>query len=145
MPELVADGMLVAGDAAAMCLAAGIWLEGVNFALGAGMYAGRAAASAIAAGDTSKAGLAGYRTMLEDSFVLADHRKLRNIPGLVLSERMQQRYPGLVCDLAQGMFQVDNPQPKPGLRKLLRKARRTHGVRVRDLLKDAITAMRSLS
>ena len=32
MPELSCDGMLVAGDAAAMCLAAGIWLEGVNFA-----------------------------------------------------------------------------------------------------------------
>lgn len=145
MPELVADGLLVAGDAAAMCLAAGIWLEGVNFALGAGMYAGRAAAAAIANGDTSKAGLAGYRTMLENSFVLADHRKLRNIPGLVLSERMQQRYPGLVCDLAQGMFEVDNPRPKPGLRKLLRKARKTHGVRMRELVKDGITAMRSLS
>lgn len=145
MPELVTDGMLIAGDAAAMCLAAGIWLEGVNFALGAGMYAGRAAAAAIAKGDTSKAGLAAYRTMLENSFVLGDHRRLRDMPGLVLSERVQRRYPGLVCDLAQGMFEVDNAQPKPGLRKLLREARRTHGVRVRDLLRDGITAMRSLS
>jgi electron transfer flavoprotein-quinone oxidoreductase len=50
MPELAGDGILVAGDAAAMCLAAGIWLEGVNFALGAGMYAGRAAAGALRAG-----------------------------------------------------------------------------------------------
>ena len=71
--------------------------------------------------------------------------RFRDVPGLVLSERMQQRYPGLLCDLAQGMFQVDNPRPKPGLRKLLRKARRTHGVRVRDLVKDGIAAMRSFS
>ena len=41
MPELVADGMLIAGDAAAMCLAAGIWLEGVNFAIGSGAGRGR--------------------------------------------------------------------------------------------------------
>ncbi|MCW2585711.1 MAG: dependent oxidoreductase, partial [Frankiales bacterium] len=46
MPELHADGLLVAGDAAGMCLAAGIWLEGVNFALGSGLAAGRAAAQA---------------------------------------------------------------------------------------------------
>ena len=30
-------------DAAAMCLAAGIWLEGVNFAIGSGEAAGLAA------------------------------------------------------------------------------------------------------
>src|SRR3954451_13740691 len=33
MPKLVSDGLLVTGDAAALCLAAGIWLEGVNFAM----------------------------------------------------------------------------------------------------------------
>ena len=33
MPELVGDGLLVAGDAAGLCLAAGLWLEGVNFAI----------------------------------------------------------------------------------------------------------------
>ncbi|HEY2723446.1 MAG TPA: FAD-dependent oxidoreductase [Pseudonocardiaceae bacterium] len=143
MPELVGDGMLVCGDAAAMCLAAGIWLEGVNFAIGSGMYAGRAAADALRAGDTSKAGLAGYRKRLENSFVLADHRKLRNAPGLILSERMQQRYPGLVCDLVEGMFRVDNPHPKPGLRTLLRRTAKQHGVRLRDLARDGLSALRS--
>ena len=39
MPRLATDGMLVAGDAASMCLAAGLWLEGVNFAIGAGLAA----------------------------------------------------------------------------------------------------------
>ncbi|MER6385821.1 FAD-dependent oxidoreductase [Streptomyces sp. NPDC001250] len=143
MPELVTDGMLVAGDAAAMCLAAGIWLEGVNYALGAGMYAGRSAAVAIAAGDTSRAGLTGYRRMLEESFVLADHRRLRRVPGLVFSERVQQSYPGLLCDVAQGFFTVDNPRPKPGLRRLLSGAARRRGVRLRHLLSDAFTGTRS--
>ena len=40
MPELGCPGLLVTGDAAALCLAAGIWLEGVNFAMGSGMVAG---------------------------------------------------------------------------------------------------------
>lgn len=143
MPRLAADGLLVAGDAAAMCLAAGLWLEGVNFALGSGMYAGRAAAAAIAAGDTSARGLAGYRRALAGSFVLADHRKLRNAPALLMSDRMQQRYPGMVCDLVQGLFTVDNPRPKPGLRRLLRRSARAHGIRRRDLVRDGLAGLRS--
>jgi electron transfer flavoprotein-quinone oxidoreductase len=143
MPELVGDGFLVAGDAAAMCLAAGIWLEGVNFALGAGMYAGRAAVGALKAGDTSKAGLSSYRRMLDESFVLGDHRKLRRVPGLVLGQRMQESYPAMLCDLAQGLFHVDNPQPKPGLLKLVRRTLKRHGIRARDVLSDALTGARS--
>lgn len=143
MPELAGNGLLVAGDAAAMCLAAGLWLEGVNYALGSGMYAGRTAAAAVAAGDTSRRGLAGYRRALAGSFVLADHRKLRRMPGLLFSDRVQRRYPGFVCDLAQGLFTVDNPRPKPGLRRLLRTAARTHGVTMRHVLSDALTGWRS--
>jgi electron transfer flavoprotein-quinone oxidoreductase len=143
MPRLAADGLLVAGDAAAMCLAAGIWLEGVNFALGSGMYAGRAAAAALAAGDVSARGLAGYRKLLAGSFVLADHRKLRRVPDLVLSPRVQQNYPGMICDVVQGLFTVDNPRPKPGLRRLLRRSAKAHGVRRRDLVRDGLTGLRS--
>jgi electron transfer flavoprotein-quinone oxidoreductase len=143
MPELAGDGILVAGDAAAMCLAAGVWLEGVNYALGAGMYAGRAAAAAVTAGDTSRRGLAGYRRLLEESFVLADHRRLRRVPGLVFSDRVQHTYPALLCDVAQGFFTVDNPRPKPGLRRLLRGAARRRGVRLRHLLSDTFTGTRS--
>lgn len=144
MPRLTGDGILVAGDAAAMCLAAGIWLEGVNFALGAGMYAGRAAAAALRAGDTSRRGLATYPELLEKSFVLADHRKLRDFPGLVLSERVQHNYPALICDLVQGLFQVDNPRPKPGLAALLRRSAKANGVRLRHLARDAWTGLRGL-
>ncbi|MER5263850.1 FAD-dependent oxidoreductase [Actinosynnema sp. NPDC002837] len=142
LPRLADDGLLLAGDAAGLCLAAGIWLEGVNFALGSGAQAGRSAVAALDEGDTSKRGLAGYRKALERSFVLADHRKLRDIPGLVMSERVQRQYPGLLCDLAQSVFQVDNPRPKPGLRGLLRRSAKDNGVRLRHLVRDAVTGMR---
>jgi electron transfer flavoprotein-quinone oxidoreductase len=142
MGELGTDGMLVAGDAAALCLAAGIWLEGVNFAIGSGAVAGRVAARA-ARSNTPAGALGEYTAELEANFVLADHTKLRGAPHLILGERMQQRYPEIMCDIAQGMFTVDNPNPKPGLAKIARKALRRHKVRFRDLARDGREIWRS--
>ncbi len=143
MPQMVGDGLLVAGDAAALCLAAGIWLEGVNFAIGSGMYAGQAAAEAIARADTSAQGLAGYRHRLESSFVLRDHRKMAKVPALVLSDRVQRQYPTFVANVVERMFQVDNPEPKPGLNRVVLQERRRAGLRWRDLARDAWTGLRS--
>ena len=143
MPEFISDGMLVAGDAAAMCLAAGIWLEGVNFAMASGMYAGEATVEALHAGDTSAEGLRGYRRRLEETFVLRDHRKLRRAPELVLSDRVQHLYPQMVANTVERMFRVDNPLPKPGLRRIVREEARRAGVRWRDLARDAWAGFRS--
>jgi electron transfer flavoprotein-quinone oxidoreductase len=142
MPSLAVDGLLVAGDAAGMTLAAGLWLEGVNFAIGAGLAAGRTAASAIISGDVSEAGLASYRATLEGNFVLQDHMRLRRAPHLILSERMQGPYPKLMCDLAEQLFTVVNPEPKPGLTRLFVRGVQAHGVRWRDLVRDGIETIR---
>ncbi len=142
MPTLATDGMVLAGDAAAMTLASGIWLEGVNFAIGSGFAAGRAVDRAIAAGDCSKGGLASYRSGLERQFVLADHKRLRRAPALVLSDRVQRRYPGLLCDLVEGMFTVDNPAPKRGGLRVARAAAAAHGVKLRQLAADTVRGMR---
>jgi electron transfer flavoprotein-quinone oxidoreductase len=136
--------MLVAGDAAALCLAAGIWLEGVNFAMASGMYAGRAAVHALQAPDraTMQKSLGSYTTMLRESFVLQDHRKLAQIPHLVLSDRVQHQYPGFVANVVERMFRVDNPAPKPGLRRIVREERKRAGIRWRDLVRDARTGLK---
>jgi electron transfer flavoprotein-quinone oxidoreductase len=143
MPRMTGDGMLVAGDAAALCLAAGIWLEGVNFAMASGIAAGEAAAEALRSGDVSAAGLAGYERRLAATFVLRDHRKLRRAPALVLSDRVQHLYPPMVAGVVESMFRVDNPTPKPGVRRILARERKRVGVRRRDLLRDAVTAWRT--
>ena len=143
MPDLVADGLLVTGDAAGLCLAAGIWLEGVNFAIGSGRSAAAAVLDALRSGDTSAAGLAGYRARLEADFVLRDHRKLRRAPGLVLSDRVQHTYPGFICDVVEDMFTVRNPTPKAGIAAVARTAARRRGVRLRDLARDAWTGLRT--
>lgn len=143
IPELSAGGLLIAGDAAALCLAAGIWLEGVNFAIGSGAAAGALAAAAAAAKDSSAAFLARYRADLEACFVLADHKKLAGAPGLVLSDRVQRRYPQLICNLVEGLFTVTNPEPKPGVRHLLRREAQRAGVKLRHLASDGVTALRT--
>jgi len=142
MPALHHDGLLLAGDAAGMTLAAGIWLEGVNFAIGAGLAAGGAAARAIEAGNTSARGLAGYRQALEANFVLADHKRLRRAPALVLSRRLQTVYPSFINDFVESMFTVSNPVPKPGFLRLLLDVARRHRVRLRDLVGDVLRAVR---
>jgi electron transfer flavoprotein-quinone oxidoreductase len=143
MPRLSADGLMVAGDAAAMCLAAGIWLEGVNFAIASGAAAGEAGAEALAAGDVSNGGLAGYRRRLEANFVLRDHKKLRRTPELVLGDRMQHKYAPMVCDFVEDLFTVGNPAPKPGMGRLLRRAARRNRVRLRELVVDGWLGFRS--
>ena len=57
MPEIVTDGMLVAGDAAGLPVP-GIWLEGVNFTIVGAAGGGRRGKSPEA---TPRGGLAGYR------------------------------------------------------------------------------------
>ena len=143
VPELARAGFLVAGDAAGLCLAAGIWLEGVNFAIASGAAAGETAAEALAAGDTSARGLRGYRRRLEHSFVLADHAKLRRAPHLVLSERAQHRYPEVLCNVVEQLFTVTNPDPRPGAFRLARREVARAGLRWRDVARDAWDAVRS--
>ncbi len=143
MPELSTDGLLIAGDAAGLCLAAGIWLEGVNFAIGSGNAAADTAVDALRSGDTSAAGLAVYRRRLEANFVLRDHRKLREAPHLVLSDRVQHAYPNIVCDMVESLFTVDNPRPKAGgLRTVWRELRKSN-VRIGDVAKDAWAMLRT--
>lgn len=137
MPKLATDGLLIAGDAAGMCLAAGLWLEGVNFAIGSGLAAGAAVSQAIKSDDFSAKGLASYRSSMEQSFVLADHKRMKDASKLVLSERLHAQYTGLICDMAERIFTVTNPEPKPRMTALLRRTVKDHGVKWRDLAKDA--------
>ena len=142
MPELGAPGIVVAGDAASMTLAAGVWLEGVNYAMAAGRLAGQAAALARA----EPGGIAGayvhYRRLLEGSFVMQDHKRLRRAPKVVFSEFVQRVQPGVLCDVAESFFTVDNPSPKRGLIATVRGVLRARGVRWRDALRSALATAR---
>ena len=136
MPELVGDGMLVAGDAAALCLAAGIWLEGVNFAIGVGHGRRRGRRSRRCARATRRAaGLAGYRRRLEPNFVLA--RPPQAAPrarARAVATACSSRTRSSSATSSSGMFTVDNPEPKPGCGTIARAgAQARRHARRRDL------------
>ncbi|MEX2526285.1 MAG: electron-transfer flavoprotein:ubiquinone oxidoreductase [Gemmatimonadota bacterium] len=71
------DGALVVGDAAGLVDVPS--LKGIHYAVQSGMLAARTIFQALKAGDTSADGLAGYTRALEDSFVMTDLKKTRNM------------------------------------------------------------------
>ncbi|MFL5800828.1 MAG: FAD-dependent oxidoreductase [Roseiflexaceae bacterium] len=114
-PKLYTGGMLVAGDAAGFCFAAGLYLEGINYAIQSGLAAGEAAVAAHQARDFSARGLACYEQLLEARHVTTDFRKFRHAPEFVHSERLQNLYPSLLAHGAERLFRVDGK----GKRKIL--------------------------
>ena len=61
----------------------------------------------------------------------------------MLSDRVQHLYPQLWRRRVEAMFRVDNPTPKPGLRRILAAERKRLGIRRRDLARDAIAGWRT--
>ncbi|MEI8050019.1 MAG: FAD-dependent oxidoreductase [Actinomycetes bacterium] len=134
MPTLGMSGLLVCGDAASLTLAAGIWLEGVNFAMASWAAAAQAALEAREAGRPAEAHRS-YRSLLEGNFVLQDHKRLRHMPELIFSHFVQHQQAAMVCDVVEDLFTVTNPTPKPRLRRIVNDARKANGVTHRDLLR----------
>ncbi len=144
MPKLAAPGFLVAGDAAGMCLAAGMWLEGVNFAISSGAAAGDTAANGLRSGNLSEGALLKqYRKALNQGFVLADLERLKQAPHLALSDRLQHRYPQLMCNVIEQMFTVSNPSPKPRVRSLAFREISKSGIKWRHVVRDAWASYRT--
>ena len=142
MPPLVGDGVLLAGESALMCVNAGYTVRGMDFAIAAGQQAGRSAAAALAAGDTSASGLAGYRAALEQSFVLRDLKTLRRFPLVMGSaSRIFGTYPELARDAMRSLFLVDGTPVKPVRKAMLPLAKRAGYL---NLAKDLSRGVRAL-
>jgi len=142
MPALGGPGIVVAGDAASLTLAAGVWLEGVNFAIGSGAAVAHAARLSRRHAHGISDAHEHYRELLESSFVLKDHRRLRRAPDVVFSDFVQRVQPGLVCDVAESLFTVVNPEPKPGLVRTVRRTMRARKVKLRDAIRSAVATAR---
>lgn len=121
MPTLYIDGLLVAGDAAALVLGTGLILEGANFAVASGVAAAETVARAKRERDFSVKSLSYYRELLEQSFVLKDLKSFRKAPHFLDNPRLYSSYPGLVCDLAEKLFTNDG-KPRRKAWQLLREA-----------------------
>jgi electron-transferring-flavoprotein dehydrogenase len=71
------DGLLLVGDAAGFVDVPS--LKGIHYAMQSGIYAARAAYTALRSGDPSAAGLAAYDGMIDESYVVADLYRTRNM------------------------------------------------------------------
>lgn len=107
IPDLYTNGMMVAGDAAAFCLATGIYIEGINYAIQSGLSAGDAAIVACKRRDFSRQTLAAYPEFLRKRHVLEDFRAFRHAPDFVNGERLQNLYPELAARGSEALFRVD--------------------------------------
>src|SRR5215469_14108685 len=111
LPELSRAGIMIVGDAAGFVFAAGLFLEGMNFAIASGLAAAAAAQQAHADHDFSARSMARYRKQLESSFVLKDLQNFRRTPAFVNNERLQNVYPDLFCDTMENIYR-SNGQPR---------------------------------
>ncbi|PAP97481.1 MULTISPECIES: FAD-binding protein [Mesorhizobium] len=108
IPQLFGDGWVIVGDAAQLNNA--IHREGSNLA----MTSGRVAAEAIIKvksrnGPMTKGNLALYKTMLDESFVIKDLKKYKDMPALLHtnSSNFFTSYPRLMSYAAQSFMRVD--------------------------------------
>ena len=117
IPRYIFDGCLLAGETAGFCMNLGYQVRGMDFAVASGRMAAEAACEAIDVGDTSAAGLASYKTKLEDSFVIKDLQTFQAWPATMEHwDRMFTEYPTMVREIFNGLFAVDG-KPQQHLAK----------------------------
>jgi electron transfer flavoprotein-quinone oxidoreductase len=140
LPRLFTDGAVVVGDAAQ--LVNPVNREGGNLAMLSGKLAAQAIVEAKARDDFSAMSLSRYRELLDDSVVMADLHKIRNITDFAHSRpHLLRDYPNTLSAMAEEYLRVDGVSKKAkqqnmiGMIKALPKGR---------LLGDLLGAMRTM-
>ncbi|MFY2737076.1 FAD-dependent oxidoreductase FixC [Pseudocitrobacter faecalis] len=133
-PELIGDGVLIAGDAAGMCMNLGFTIRGMDLAVAAGEAAAKAVLYAKQNNDFSRNGLASYRQHL-DNGPMRDMRMYQRLPAFLDNPRIFTRYPEMVVGVARDLFTIDGSAPVPMRKKILQHAKKVGFI---NLMKDGI-------
>lgn len=118
IPELYRDGVLVAGDAAALVINMLYTIRGMDFAIESGRLAAETVLRAKEKGDFSRAALSSYKTALDSSFVMRDMAQYKKVPAFMERRRLFTQYPEMLDEIMSGLYLVDGQPP----RKLSKKA-----------------------
>ncbi len=141
MPQVYADGVVVVGDAAGFVNP--LNREGVNLAMLSGQLAAQAIMAAAERGDFSAASLSRYRELLDESIVIKDLYKIRNVTDFAHSRpHLLRDYPALLSNAAAEYLTVDGMPKKVKQAKIAAMLRE---VPKRRLLGDAIGALRAMT
>ena len=135
LPKLFGNGMMGAGDAAAFCLATGIYIEGINYAMQSGLAAGETAIQACERQEFSRYTLSNYMEYLRRRNVLTDFQAYRHAPNFINGERLQNLYPELAALSSEALFRVDGNR-KQKLLPLYWRTLRQVGAKPRHVLQD---------
>ncbi len=141
--EIAMDGMLVVGDAAGLTLNTGLTVRGMDLAVASAVAAADGIGSALDRGDTSKAGLAGYRQKFFASYAGQDMKTYARAPAFLELERMYKNYGELLANVLYGAFNLDT-QPRRHLLSVARKALIQSPLKMRQLVSDGIAGARAL-
>ncbi|MCC8193092.1 MAG: FAD-dependent oxidoreductase, partial [Deltaproteobacteria bacterium] len=110
IPTLYADNVLVLGDTAGFCLNMGYTVRGMDYAIGSAECAAQTVIEAKERGDYSSATLSGYKTRLENSFVMQDMITHKHAPHFVEhTPNLFNKYPELIQNVMLEMFTVNGP------------------------------------
>ncbi|KAB7653210.1 FAD-dependent oxidoreductase [Plesiomonas shigelloides] len=139
-PELVGEGVLIAGDAAGMCMNLGFTIRGMDLAVSAGEAAAKTVLSAMKRNDFSKEGLAEYQQHL-DNGPMRDMRMYQRMPAFLDNPRMFTYYPEMVVGIARDLFTIDGQAPVPMRKKILSHCKKVGFI---NLMKDGIRGVTAL-
>jgi electron transfer flavoprotein-quinone oxidoreductase len=141
LPQVYADGAVVVGDAAQ--LVNPLNREGANLAMLSGKLAAQAIVEAKAADDFSAMRLARYRELLDDSVVMQDLHKIRNVTDFAHARpHLLRDYPNVLSGMLEEYLRVDGVPKKTKQKKMLAKAM---ALPKRRLLDDLLGAARALT
>lgn len=140
---LVADGLVVIGDAAGLTLNTGFTVRGMDLAAQSGICAAETLVEAAANDDFSAAGLAAYERRLDESFAGRDMITYAGAPDFLESPRMYGAYGQLAADLLFTIYRHDLT-PRRHLVGQARAAWRKSPLRLRDVVSDVWKGVRAL-
>ena len=133
IPELYRDGVLLAGDAAALVMNLGYTIRGMDLCIESGRLAAETIIAAHHAGDFSKAFLSRYESALNNSFIMRDMKHFRKMPEFVDNHRIFEQYPGMVEEIMQGLFVMYGQEPQKLQKKAMAAVKK---VGLKNILKD---------
>jgi electron transfer flavoprotein-quinone oxidoreductase len=141
--DLTRPGLVVVGDAAGLTLNTGFTVRGMDLAAGSGIAAAKTIHTALAAGDSSLRGLAGYGAEIDRSFVGQDMKTYARAPSFFEHPRLYGDYGRLVADVLHTIYDHDTSPRRHLLLSGLGALRRSP-VKLRQVTRDAVAAMRAL-
>ncbi len=106
MGKLYGNGILVAGDAAGFSMNIGVTVRGMEYAMASGYYAAQAVIQAQEKNDFTKAGLAGYETLLKNSFVLSDFNNFKESLDVLDYPPLFNHIPELAGNVMRDLYAV---------------------------------------